>query len=262
MSLYKKLGVKIKKLREQSGLSQESLASKLGINRGSLSQIEIGGRKTNAEEIAKLAKIFNITTDILLDLEKDIEIVVGEFSGETVKEKTELRISIPQKNLDKFKEVLLYLLNKVGSRPNVGESVIYKLLYFIDFNYYKKFEEQMIGATYIKNTYGPTPKEFAKIVNKMTGKDIVQAKHQYFQYPQRKYIPLRKPDLSKLKADEVKMIDEVLDKLADMNAAQINEYSHGDVPWITTEDNEIIDYESVFYRTPLYSMREYDTEDF
>jgi hypothetical protein len=72
---------------------------------------------------------------------------------QTQKEKQEIRIDVPQKNLKKFKEVLLYILEKVGGKPNVGMTVLYKLLYFIDFDYYEKFEEQLIGATYIKNHF-------------------------------------------------------------------------------------------------------------
>ena len=34
-------------------------------------------------------------------------------------------------------------------------TVLYKLLYFIDFDYYEKFEEQLVGATYIKNHLDP-----------------------------------------------------------------------------------------------------------
>jgi len=173
-----------------------------------------------------------------------------------------IRINIPQKNIGKFKEVLLYILNKIGSKPNIGETVIYKLLYFIDFNYYEKYEEQLIGATYIKNHHGPTPKEFKKVINEMIKKgEIMKVESNYFQYPQTKYLPLRKPDLTKLKATEIEVIDDVLNKLGDMNASQISEYSHNDVPWLTTEDREIIEYESVFYRTPQYSVREYIEEN-
>ena len=68
---------------------------------------------------------------------------------------------------------------------------------------------------------------------------------------------MRKPDLSVLSAREKETIDDVLNRLADMNAAQISDYSHGDVPWESTEDGEIIDYESVFYRNAPYSVREY-----
>ena len=54
-----------------------------------------------------------------------------------------MRINVPQKNFQKFKEVLIYILNSVGAKPNIGETVIYKLLYFIDFDYYEKHEEQL-----------------------------------------------------------------------------------------------------------------------
>ena len=261
-SFQKKLGERIKNLRDKIGLSQENLAKRFGVSRVSLSQIENGDRKISAEEIAKLAKIFDTPSDILLDIEKDIEVVLEKRKEKTVRAKSAMRINVPQKNLDKFKEVLLYILDKVGSKSNIGQVVIYKLLYFIDFNFYEKYEEQLIGATYIKNHYGPTPKEFIAIIEDMEGKDLVKVQDEYFQYPRTKYLPKRKPDLTKLKdAREVKMIDEVLEKLSDMNAKQISDYSHNDVPWLTTEDGKIIDYESVFYRTSPYSVRSYSETD-
>ncbi len=260
-NFYKRLGKKIKALREQVGLSQADLASQLKANRVVVSQIESGQRKISADEIACFAKFFNITSDILLDLEKDIKVVLDSKSEMMKEPKTEIRINVPQKNLNKFKQVLLYVLNKVGSKPNVGESVLYKLLYFIDFDYYEKHEEQLIGATYIKNNFGPTPKEFIKIIGEMEGKEISRVESQYFQYPQTKYLPIRTPDLSELKANELKMIDDVLEKLSNMNATELSEYSHNDVPWLTTEEGKIIEYEAVFYRTPAYSVRSYDEED-
>ena len=184
-----------------------------------------------------------------------MEIVLEEAKEETPK-KEEIRINVPQKNLKKFKEVLLYILNKIGSKPHIGETVIYKLLYFIDFDYYEKYEEQLIGATYQKNHYGPTPKEFIKIVKMMEGKDLTKVQGKYFKHPQTKYLPLREPNLSILSAKETNVIDQVIAKLADMNATQISEHSHNDVPWLTTEEGKIIEYESVFYRTTPYSVRD------
>jgi uncharacterized phage-associated protein len=86
--------------------------------------------------------------------------------------------------------------------------------------------------------------------------EIVKVESRYFDYPQTKYLPLRNPDLSVLSANELKTIEDVLNKLSEMNATQISEYSHGDVPWLTTEDGAKIEYEAVFYRTPSYSVRE------
>jgi uncharacterized phage-associated protein len=174
---------------------------------------------------------------------------------------TVTRISIPQKNLKKFEQVLLYILCKAGSKPNIGETVIYKLLYFIDFNFYEKYEEQLIGATYIKNQYGPTPKEFIKVVDGMIKhNEIIKVKGKYFNFPQTKYLPLISPDLTQLKAHELSIIDDVLNKLSDMNAIQISQYSHEDVPWLTTPEEQPIDYEAVFYRTACYSVREYNAD--
>ena len=253
-TLMRQIGNRIKEMRERKGLSQEDLAKKLEISRVTVSQIENGKRKICTEELIALARTFNVSTDILLNLEKDIEVILEKSTEKTPEVKGQIRISVPQRNIEKFKEVLLYILGKVGSKPNIGQTVLYKLLYFIDFNYYEQFEEQLIGATYIKNHYGPTPKEFDKIVREMEGSDLIKISDDYFKYPQTKYIPLRDPDLSKLKAQELQTINDVLNKLSDMNATQISEYSHNDVPWLTTEDGEVIDYESVFYRTIPYSV--------
>jgi transcriptional regulator with XRE-family HTH domain len=255
----KGLGERIKALREQMEFSQEQLAESLNINRVSLSQIENGERKISAEELSNLSKLFNVSTDCLLDLKHEIKVDIVKRRISPSEKKDELRISVPQERLDKFKEVLLYILNKVGSRPNVGETVIYKLLYFIDFDFYEKYEEQLIGAKYIKNHHGPTPVEFKKIADQMIEeKELFKVKDHYFQFPQTKYLPLREPDLAKFNANEIKLIDDVLDKLSHFNAIQISEYSHEDVPWKTTENGKPIDYESVFYRQKSYSVRSYD----
>jgi hypothetical protein len=193
--------------------------------------------------------------------ESSIEVVLEHIKEPQVR-RNDLRISVPQKKLKKFKQVLLYVLGKVGAKPNLGETVLYKLLYFIDFNYYEKYEEQLIGATYIKNHHGPTPIEFHAIVNEMIeNKEIEMVKSNYFQHLQKKYLPHCEPDLSVLNANEIKVIDDVLEKLAGMNVATISEYSHQDVPWMVTPERQKIDYESVFYRTPAYSVREYSNDE-
>jgi transcriptional regulator with XRE-family HTH domain len=257
--MMSKISHRIKELRESLGISQQRLAELLGVLRPTISQIENGERKISAEELIKLSEIFGISIESLLDLKKQPEVILKE--GKKKKIKPRIRINVPQKNLEKFKEVFLYILSKVSSKPNIGETVLYKLFYFADFDFYEKYEEQLVGATYIKNLYGPTPVEFMKIVKKMIeDEEIIKVESKYFKYPQTKYLPLRKADLSKLKANEMEIIDEVLNRLSDMNAAQISEYSHNDVPWLTTEDNEIIEYEAVFYRTTPYTVREYGEE--
>jgi transcriptional regulator with XRE-family HTH domain len=241
-------------------MSQEELANSLGVARPTVSQMENGRRKVSADELPKLCKILQVTADVLLGLEDEPKLTIQK-SASARKKKPSLRICVPQKNVEKLKQVLLYILNQVGSKPNVGLTVLYKLLYFIDFDFYEKYEEQLIGATYIKYRYGPTPVEFKRIADQMIkDKEIMRVQNESFRYPQTKYIPLVPPDLSGLKANELATINLVLSRLSDMTAKQVSEYSHRDVPWLSAEDGEPIEYESVFYRTPEYSVRQDDEQ--
>jgi len=163
------------------------------------------------------------------------------------------------KKLDKFKQVLLYVLNKVGGKPNVGEAVLHKLLYFVDFDYYEKFEENLMGATYIKNHHGPTSVELGKILEEMQkDEEIEVVSSQYFKYTQKKYLPLKRPNLAILSARDVEHIDGVLARLSDKNAKEMERYSHEDIPWKSAQDGQPLSYESVFYRDERYSVRNYD----
>ncbi len=178
------VGTEIRKLREASGMSQEELAGLVGVSRPSIVNIESGKRKISAQELIQFAEIFGLTLDQLVNPSLRPEIGVEESTPATQPGES-MRISIPRENYDKFWEVLLYILAKIGARPNVGQTVLYKLLYFIDFDFYEKYEEQLIGAVYIKNRYGPTPTHFKKLVEEMEAEgslEIVPSK--YFKYTQ------------------------------------------------------------------------------
>ncbi len=250
----------LRQLREQHELSQEDLAKELGLSRPTYLLIEKGERGLTVKEAQKLAEIYGMTLEELTRGTPPVQVVLPDGTVHREK-KPGFRISVPQKKLGKFREVLLYILEKVGAKPNVGETVLYKLLYFIDFDFYEKFEEQLIGATYIKNRYGPTPVEFRNIVSNMVKRgEIAPVAGKYFQYPQKKYLPLRRPDLSGFTGDEIRHIDEVLQRLSDKSANDLSDYSHGDVPWKVQKPGEALDYELVFYRSEPYSVRSYNDD--
>lgn len=66
----KGLNERIRALRTQHNLSQEYVASYLGMNRTSFNQLENGNRKTTAEDVSKLSALFGVSTDMLLHGEK------------------------------------------------------------------------------------------------------------------------------------------------------------------------------------------------
>ncbi|MDI6731392.1 MAG: DUF4065 domain-containing protein [Candidatus Margulisbacteria bacterium] len=256
----KKIALRLKQLREKMGLSQEAVADAIRVPRTAVSQIENAERSVSSIELAAFSKLYEVSTDYMLGLEKEPEIILPKESHQPPKQA--MRISMPKINIDKFKQVLLYILEQCAGKPNIGKTVLYKLLYFSDFNYYESYEEQMTGATYMKLKYGPIPVEISKLIDSMEKSgEIRKIRAEYRNYPQERYIPLVKADLSKLRASEKEIIDKVLIAHSDKTATEISNYSHEDIPWKATYEKGIIDYELVFYRTPAYSVRSYPDED-
>ena len=257
------LGEFIRKQRKKCLITQEHLASKLGLSRATYVQVELGKRELKVSEAIKLAEIFNMSTEDFLN-EREQPSPVIEIKGARKKKPTKkqsIRISVPQEKIEKFKQVLLYVLAKIGGQPNIGKAVLYKILYFIDFDYYEKYEEQLIGARYIKNTYGPSPVMFEKIVEELQRDEkIEKIKSKFYDYEQAKYLvnPSRKIDISILSSQELNHINWEIDRLRRMTATEISGLSHSDTPWVVAEDRDELKYEHVFYRPGLTSVREYE----
>jgi transcriptional regulator with XRE-family HTH domain len=260
-----KLHEKIKKLRLKNDFSQDYLAKKLDISRPTFMQIEKGERDITVNEAEKLAEFFGMTlVDFLSGAvaeEKQVFLEKENSKKREKKEGNEMRISVPIKNQKKFKTVLTYILKKVGGKPNIGMTVIYKLLYFIDFDYYEKFEKQLMGAVYIKNHYGPTPVMFGKIIDEMKSKnEIEEVRSKFYNKEQKKFFlnPEYEIDLTSLSAQEIKHIDWELRRLADKTAKELSDLSHEDMPWRAAKIGEEVSYNGVFYRDEKLSVREYD----
>ena len=62
-----KLCDKIVQLRKENGMSQEVLAEKLEVSRQAISRWEMGAAMPDATNILQLSKLFNVTTDYLLN---------------------------------------------------------------------------------------------------------------------------------------------------------------------------------------------------
>lgn len=255
--------ITIKQLRERADASQQDVADAIGINRGTYAGLENGRRGPNLDEIRGIAEYYQIAPSDLIDGN------VGEVNEPAVpyvfteKETDIVPRDVPVVDADKLREVLLYLLEKVGAKPNVGETVLYKLLYFIDFDYYEKYGKSITGLSYVRNHFGPTPvlKTFASIVESMKEADELEViETPYFSHKLKKYLPTIRPSLDKLNAKELDHINDEILRLADKSATELSELSHLDIPWLASKDKEVIDYQLAMYRTSATSVREYEDE--
>ena len=244
----KALGERIQKLRQEHGYSQEELAAHLSVSRQAIGQIEKGERSIDALEIAALAKALAVSADWIVQSERALQ-----------------KDSAPQieRNLNfsfdkaKFRQTLLYILSVCGGKANIGETVLYKLFYFIDFNAFEILGKPVTGMQYVKMQFGPVPRQgqYRDMVKEMVDKNELKIfTQEYYGMPQKRYVALTDPDIRVFSIEEKELIDREIRVLSDFTATKIAEYAHGDAPWVLAEDGEPIRYADVVERTAPYAQ--------
>lgn len=251
-------------LRKSRGASQQEVAEAIRVARSTYASLEANRRPPNLDEIRALADYYQIDPSELISGQVDqVQEPTAAYEFKTNVADVVPRDLSPKTDREKLREVLLYVLSKVGAKPNVGETVLYKLLYFIDFDYYEKTGHSITGLTYVRNHFGPTPavKDFGSVVEGMKKAEeleIIETK--YFKNPQRKYLPLKTASLDRVSAAELQHIDVTLARLSDKTATELSELSHLDTPWRVTKPNEPIKYRFVYYRSDLTAVTEPEDE--
>lgn len=243
--------------RQQAGFTQKELANQLGITRATYIKLEQGLKSPTLDQINQLAKCLDVGVDYLIGSQ-------AVDDRQSPKEAVELAKAANQKNQAstikvspaKLEAVLLYVLGKVGARPNIGQTAIYKILYFIDFDFYEKHDRPITGLSYYHSHFGPTPgPTFDQLTKSLidTGKlQIVKAK--FHDKPQTRYLANADSDMTSLTGQELVHINAVLDRLSHKTASQISDYAHQDTPWVVTKPGQRINYRLSKYRTDLTSV--------
>jgi hypothetical protein len=147
---------------------------------------------------------------------------------------------------DKFKELVLYISDKCEQDPDYGAVKLNKILFYSDFYAYLDFGKPITGAEYIALEHGPAPKLLAPIRREMEGKDIIIRENTRFGNRQVRVIPRRDPDLSKFSAQEIALVDEIINKFCGANAKLLSEISHLERCWQVAETKETIPYQAAF----------------
>ena len=103
------IATRIREARRLSGLSQGQVAAMLGLHRPAVSEIEAGNRRVAADEIARLAELFDVSVTWLL----------GE--GTETADANEARLQLAARELSKLKpDDLTRLLSVLASMRDEG----------------------------------------------------------------------------------------------------------------------------------------------
>ena len=211
----------IKKMRIARGFSQLEIAKKLGVSRTSYIAIEQGKRKLSLAEAQKIADIFGITLE-------EIE------SGLTP-------------NYEKYKEMILaYLRDATPTDGKIPKTKLAKLLYLADFAWFYDHLQSMSGMAYRKIQYGPVPDVYFRVIDELfeAGKIEIENTEDGAMLISETGSAQR-AELPTLNAEEKNLIKNIAKKWKNKRTQEIVAFTHGQLPYLVSHDNEIIPYEVI-----------------
>ena len=152
-----------------------------------------------------------------------------------------------QENIDKFKELVLYISQKCADDPSFGSVKLNKILFFADFSSFAHYGVPVTGVPYQHLERGPGPKYMVPIREQMikAGELGIQEKA-IGAGVQKKPVNLREPNLDLFGAKEIALVDSIIVALAAHTAKSTSELSHLMCAWKFTRMGDTIPYGSVF----------------
>lgn len=231
------VGKNIENLRKNAPqkLSQDDVARALNMTRPAYKQLEDGTREPTNAELKAISELFGVRTESLLSTDSEFDELLKELYALLDDDSV---VSTVEKM--KYKNLILYFAERIGALPNVGETVFYKLLYFAETLALHKLKKPIIGEQFVKRQYGPVPKSFRTITNKMIAdNELDKMMGRYYTYMQTKYLP--RVESSGLAPEEKSVADDVIRLLGTKSATELSDLSHQDSPWINAKDGDVVD---------------------
>lgn len=148
---------------------------------------------------------------------------------------------------DKFRELILYVARESQEDPRCGSVKLNKILFYADFEAYRRLGTSISGEEYQKLERGPAPRRLLPTVDDMVRRGwCAWASREYFGFPLKKLIALRDPDASIFSGEEIALVHQVIRDLWELNATEVSDLSHRFAGWQAAELGETIPYKTVF----------------
>ncbi|MCH8987932.1 MAG: SocA family protein [Chloroflexi bacterium] len=151
---------------------------------------------------------------------------------------------------EKFENLILYISKKSEDDPRFGAVKLNKILYYSDFDAYRRLGQPITGATYQRIDEGPAPRELLPIRERMTdGESIEIRTTPVGPYTLQRIVALVGPDESLFTEAELRIVDQTIEAMWPMNAAEVTALSHTEPGWIQADNRGDIEYETAWMQS-------------
>lgn len=147
-------------------------------------------------------------------------------------------------NKRKFRELVVLLAQRSAGDPRFGDTKLNKQLHFCDFDAYRKLGQPITGAPYQRDRHGPTARPLIPVREELEREGALRIEQRPAGfYKRRVTVPLREPDLSLFTAEELAIVDEVVEKLKGSTAGHVADMAHDEsAGWNLVGQHENIPY--------------------
>ena len=145
------------------------------------------------------------------------------------------------KSVEKTKQLLLYIANKMEDNPHYGSIILNKTLYYIDHIHYLKTGNKITNFNYINQERGhtPLPSQFVPQREKMIKEGLVELiEVERFGKIQKRLKAIAKADASVFTEEELETIDKVIVDITPYTATDISNETHKELSWLLSETKE------------------------
>ena len=253
-------------LRNKYGLSASKMSEILGLGTNTYRKYENGEIPSTAnarllqlvsdpKELLRLVEISNALKEKeRIKLDRCISIF-KTFDKKYMNRCRFLFVSSYPSELNGFKKFdfakTAYVSNIVTSATEAFKTKLNKLLFYIDFEHFRRYGHSITGLQYNAISWGPVPNNFSTIFEQLVNFNILN--REYWVFPNgtegEKYLPGSSIEELKigLEKSEKETVDFVLKKLGGYSAADLSKISHEEIGWLENkESNGPINYEYSF----------------
>ena len=150
---------------------------------------------------------------------------------------------------DKYKAAFLYIVNSIGKVEGMKKA--YKLLYFLDFDFYEAYEKPFTGEIYKSLQMGPVPVYFSGIIEELEKEGKIQTKKVRMSPAHDNDTVVYEPAYIGnyvFSKQEKKMLDRIIRIYGNQTGKSLEKLSHAEAPYNAVGLYQVIPYEYSLYR--------------
>lgn len=152
-------------------------------------------------------------------------------------------------NKKKMKELILFVSSLNKDSPAFGSTALNKMLFYSDVFAFLLHGKSITGASYVKEKYGPVPKELMEVRRELLRESALEIQEvERSGKIQRRPVSLRGTNERVFSQSEITIIRDVITQLQNQSAISVSEISHKEFPWLVANEGEEIPYSSFFLR--------------